>query len=199
MSVEVAALALALYREHRGDRQVTALIYTHSHLDHYGGAKGILSDDDMARGDVRVIAPEGFLYEAVAENVFAGNAMARRAVLMYGAVLSAGPLGMVDAGLGKTNSIGQLSLIAPTEYVSQTGETLTVDGIDIEFTMAPHTEASRLGKPRTAAAPASIFFSMTVILPEKPGKKRHQNASGALYLQWTARPESILAAKSRTP
>lgn len=141
VSVEVAALALKLYREHRGDRKVNALIYTHSHLDHYGGSKGIVSDKEVASGQVRVIAPEGFLYEAVAENVFAGNAMARRAIFMYGALLPAGPLGTVDAGLGKTNSIGQLSLIAPTEYVQQTGEMLNVDGIEIEFTMAPHTEA----------------------------------------------------------
>lgn len=141
VSVEVAALSLKLYREHRGDRAVTALIYTHSHLDHYGGSKGIVSDEEVASGKVRVIAPEGFLYEAVAENVFAGNAMARRALFMYGALLPAGPRGTVDAGLGKTNSIGQLSLIAPTEYVSETGQSLTVDGVEIEFTMAPHTEA----------------------------------------------------------
>lgn len=123
VSVEMAKLALDLYREHRGDRPVTALIYTHSHIDHYGGSKGIVSDEDVAAGKVRVIAPEGFLYEAVAENVFAGNAMVRRSVFMYGTLLPAGRYGQVDAGLGKTTSTGSLSLIPPTEYVSETGTT----------------------------------------------------------------------------
>lgn len=141
ISVEVARAALELYRAHRGDRPVTALIYTHSHVDHYGGAKGIVSDEDVAAGRVRVIAPEGFLDEAVAENVFAGNAMQRRSILQYGYLLPAGPTGGVDAGLGKAASTGSTSLIAPTELITHTGDRLTVDGVEIEFFMAPHTEA----------------------------------------------------------
>jgi alkyl sulfatase BDS1-like metallo-beta-lactamase superfamily hydrolase len=141
VSVEISALALELYREHRGERPVTAVIYTHSHADHYGGVKGVVSDEDVAEGRVRVIAPEGFLEEAVAENVFAGNAMQRRTIFQYGYLLPAGPRGAVDAGLGKGLSIGQTSLIAPTEHITETGQRITVDGVEIEFYMAPHTEA----------------------------------------------------------
>lgn len=141
VTVEMSALALQLYREHRGDRPVTAVVYTHSHADHYGGVKGVISDDDVAQGRVRVIAPAGFLDEAVAENVFAGNAMQRRTIFQYGYLLPAGPRGAVDAGLGKALSNGTTSLIAPTEQVTETGETLVVDGVEIEFFMAPDTEA----------------------------------------------------------
>jgi alkyl sulfatase BDS1-like metallo-beta-lactamase superfamily hydrolase len=155
VSVEISALALELYREHRGERPVTAVIYTHSHADHYGGVKGVVSDEDVAEGRVRVIAPEGFLEEAVAENVFAGNAMQRRTIFQYGYLLPAGPRGAVDAGLGKGLSIGQTSLIAPTEHITETGQRITVDGVEIEFYMAPHTEAPRgvpAVVPETAAA-----------------------------------------------
>lgn len=141
VSVEVARAALELYRAHRGEREVRAVIYTHSHADHYGGVKGVITEEEVASGQVRVIAPEGFLDEAVAENVFAGNAMQRRSIFQYGFLLPGGPLGAVDAGLGKEVSNGSLSLVAPTEYVTHTGEHLVVDGVQIEFFMAPHTEA----------------------------------------------------------
>ncbi|HQN51722.1 MAG TPA: MBL fold metallo-hydrolase [Phenylobacterium sp.] len=91
-SAEPAAAALALMRKHRGDKPVSAVIYTHSHVDHYGGVKGVLTDADIAAG-ARIIAPEGFLAEAVSENVLAGNAMGRRATYMYGALLHRGPRG----------------------------------------------------------------------------------------------------------
>ena len=112
-SAEPAAAALALMREHRGDKPVTAVIYTHSHVDHYGGVRGVLSEADIAAG-LRIIAPEGFLEEAVSENVLLGNAMNRRATYMYGALLPRGPKGHVDAGLGKAVSLGPVSLVAPT-------------------------------------------------------------------------------------
>ena len=90
ISAETAAAALALYREHRGERPVTGLIYTHSHVDHFGGARGVVSEEEVEAGRVPVIAPAGFLEHAVSENVFAGTAMARRAGYMYGALLERG-------------------------------------------------------------------------------------------------------------
>lgn len=95
ISAETAAAGLRLYREHRGDRPVTGLIYTHSHVDHFGGAHGVVTPEDAATSGIPVIAPAGFLEHAVSENVYAGTAMARRAAYMYGAVLPRGPLGQV--------------------------------------------------------------------------------------------------------
>ncbi|MEQ9518838.1 MAG: alkyl sulfatase dimerization domain-containing protein [Parvibaculum sp.] len=140
ISAEPAAAALALMREHRGNKPVTAVIYTHSHVDHYGGIKGVLSDDDIEKG-LQIIAPEGFLQAAVSENVLAGNAMGRRATYMYGSMLPPGPKGHVDAGLGKTVSVGKVSLVPPTTSICETGEKLVVDGIEIEFQVTPDTEA----------------------------------------------------------
>ncbi|MEN0128868.1 MAG: alkyl sulfatase dimerization domain-containing protein [Brevundimonas sp.] len=141
ISEETAAAAWALYREHRGDRPVKAVIYTHSHVDHFGGVKGIVSQEQVDSGEVQVIAPEGFLEHAIAENVYAGTAMGRRAGYMYGAALPRSPLGALGAGLGQTTSTGTISLIAPTVSITTTGEELTVDGVRIVFQMAPGTEA----------------------------------------------------------
>ncbi|HWK92936.1 MAG TPA: alkyl sulfatase dimerization domain-containing protein [Luteimicrobium sp.] len=141
ISSETAAAALALYREHRGDRPVVAVIYTHCHVDHFGGVKGVTSQEDVDAGTVRIVAPEGFMEPAIAENVYAGTAMGRRAGYMYGAALARGPQGGVGAGLGQTTSTGTVTLIEPTEYVAKTGDELTVDGVRIVFQMAPGTEA----------------------------------------------------------
>lgn len=139
---ETAAAGLALYRAQRGHRPVKALIYTHSHADHYGGSKAIVSQEDVDSGRAIVIAPEGFLYEAVAENIFAGTAMSRRAIYMYGPMIPAGPLGHVNAGLANTMAnLGESTLVAPTDLVKETGETRTVDGVEMVFQMAPGTEA----------------------------------------------------------
>ena len=141
VSAETAAAALALYRSHRGDRPVTGLIYTHSHADHFGGALGVVSIEDVAAGRCPVLAPAGFLEHAVAENVYAGTAMTRRAVYMYGAVLPRGPLGQVGSGLGQTNSIGTVTLIPPTLDITHTGQEETVDGVRMIFQLTPGTEA----------------------------------------------------------
>ncbi len=141
ISTEVAKAALDLYYQHRPKKPVVAVIYTHSHVDHYGGVKGVVSEDDVASGKVHIYAPEGFLEESVSENVFAGNAMSRRAIYMYGALLPRGPNGQVDGGLGKTTSIGTVTLIPPTDIITKTGETKTIDGVQIIFQMAPATEA----------------------------------------------------------
>lgn len=141
ISAEPAAAALNLYRKHRGERPVVAVIYTHSHIDHFGGVFGVASQEEVDAGEIQIIAPEGFLEHAVAENVYAGVAMGRRAGYMYGAALARGPKGQVGAGLGQTTSTGLVGVIVPTKDIASTGETHTVDGLEIEFQMAPGTEA----------------------------------------------------------
>jgi alkyl sulfatase BDS1-like metallo-beta-lactamase superfamily hydrolase len=141
ISAETAAAALALYREHRGERPVTGVLYTHSHIDHFGGVKGVTTQEEVDSGRVPVIAPEGFMEHAIEENVYAGTAMSRRAGYMYGAVLDRGPRGQIGAGLGQTTSTGTVTLIAPTVDITTTGQELVVDGIRMVFQMAPGTEA----------------------------------------------------------
>ncbi|MBO2465061.1 alkyl/aryl-sulfatase [Actinomadura violacea] len=137
LSVECAAAALALYREHRGDRPVTAVIYTHSHADHFGGVRGVVPEG--AR--IPIIAPAGFLEHAVAENVYAGTAMNRRAIFMYGAMLPRDATGQIGAGLGPTTSTGTISLIEPNLSVTETGQEEVLDGVRIVFQLTPGTEA----------------------------------------------------------
>ncbi|BBY58174.1 alkyl/aryl-sulfatase [Mycolicibacterium sarraceniae] len=141
ISTETAAAALELYRAHRGDRPVVAVIYTHSHIDHFGGVLGVTSQADVDAGKVAVIAPEGFVEHAVQENVYAGTAMGRRAGYMYGTLLERGPQGQVGCGLGQQTSTGEVAIIVPTIDIAATGETHTIDGVEIEFQMAPGTEA----------------------------------------------------------
>jgi alkyl sulfatase BDS1-like metallo-beta-lactamase superfamily hydrolase len=139
-SAPPAAAALKLMREQRGDKPVTGVIYTHSHVDHYGGVRGVLSPEDLHSG-LPIVAPEGFLAAAVSENVLAGNAMGRRATYMYGATLPKDPKGHVDAGLGKAVSMGAVSLVPNTVSIRETGERLTIDGVEIVFQVTPDTEA----------------------------------------------------------
>jgi alkyl sulfatase BDS1-like metallo-beta-lactamase superfamily hydrolase len=142
ISTEVAAAALALYRTHRGgDRPVVAVIYTHSHVDHFGGVLGVTSQADVDAGAVAVLAPEGFIEHAVKENVYAGPAMTRRATYMYGTLLPRGPRDQVGCGLGQAPSTGEVAVIVPTIDIRETGEKHTIDGVEIEFQMAPGTEA----------------------------------------------------------
>jgi alkyl sulfatase BDS1-like metallo-beta-lactamase superfamily hydrolase len=141
VSTEVAAAALQLYRSHRGDRPVVAVIYTHSHVDHFGGVLGVATQAEVDAGKVSVLAPEGFTEHVVQENVYAGPAMTRRATYMYGSLLEAGQRGHVGCGLGQAPSQGEVALIVPTLDVKSTGETHTIDGVEIEFQMAPGTEA----------------------------------------------------------
>lgn len=141
ISAETAKAALALYRKHRGEKPLVAVVFTHSHIDHFGGVLGIVDPADPASPKVDIVAPHGFLEHAIAENVYAGTAMGRRAGYMYGAALDRGPAGQVGAGLGQTTSTGTPGILVPTIDVRDTGETHTIDGVEFEFQMAPNTEA----------------------------------------------------------
>ncbi|RRV45912.1 alkyl/aryl-sulfatase [Pseudomonas sp. p106] len=142
LSVETARAGLAMYFRHRPQRPVVAVIYTHPHVDHFGGVRGVVDEADVKAGKVQVIAPQGFFEHAISENVLAGPAMKRRAQYMYGALLPRGPRGQVDAGLGKgVPANATVSLIAPTRLIEKPFETLRIDGVDIEFQLTPGTEA----------------------------------------------------------
>lgn len=141
ISVETAAAAWALYTEHRGDRPIRAVIYSHSHVDHFGGVEGIVSLDHVASGRVAIYAPAGFIEHAISENVYAGTAMTRRAGYMYGAALAKDPAGQIGTGLGQTTSTGEVSLIPPTVDVDHTGQEAVIDGVRIVFQITPGTEA----------------------------------------------------------
>ncbi|GAA3220723.1 alkyl/aryl-sulfatase [Actinocorallia longicatena] len=168
LSAEPAVAALALYREHRGDRPVKGVIYTHSHADHFGGVRGVLDDG----ADVPIIAPAGFLEHAVAENVYAGTAMNRRAIYMYGAELAKGPEGQIGAGLGQTTSTGTISLIEPNLHITETGQEEVIDGVRYVFQLTPGTEA-----------PAEMNFH----LPERRALCMAENATHTLHNVLTLR------------
>ncbi|WP_370599368.1 alkyl/aryl-sulfatase [Pseudomonas nitroreducens] len=141
ISSETAKAALELYYKHRPKKPVVAVIYTHSHVDHYGGVRGVVDEKDVKAGKVKIYAPLGFLEHAVAENVMAGTAMSRRASYMYGNLLPPSETGQLGAGLGTTTSAGTVTLIPPTDIISKTGEKRVIDGLTYEFLYAPGSEA----------------------------------------------------------
>ncbi|WP_176084704.1 alkyl sulfatase dimerization domain-containing protein [Martelella sp. HB161492] len=141
VSAETAKVGMDLYYKNRGQKPVKAVIYTHSHVDHYGGVRGVISEDDVTSGKTKIYAPDGFLEAAVAENVMAGTAMSRRASYMYGNLLKSDPKGQVGAGLGTTTSAGTVTLIAPTDIITKTGQKEVIDGLTYDFLMAPGSEA----------------------------------------------------------
>ncbi|HEY1293498.1 MAG TPA: alkyl sulfatase dimerization domain-containing protein [Chloroflexota bacterium] len=141
LTAESARAALELYWQHRGRRPVIAVIYTHSHGDHYGGVRGVIDDADVLAGRVAVIAPTGFLDEVASESVLAGPAMLRRAYFQFGGSLHRGPDGHVDVGLGKATSRGTTTLIAPTWSIKDGFETHRIDGVEIVFQLTPGAEA----------------------------------------------------------
>ncbi|MDE0667396.1 MAG: MBL fold metallo-hydrolase [Acidimicrobiaceae bacterium] len=136
-----AAAALDLANRALGERPVTSVIYTHSHVDHFGGILGVTDQDAVDRGDVRIVAPEGFLEEVVGEFVIAGAIMARRAAYQFGPLLPPGPLGHVDCGLGSALGLWPSALIAPTDTISETGQEMTLSGIRVVFQNTPDAEA----------------------------------------------------------
>lgn len=182
ITVEAARAALDLVNRTLGERPVSALIFTHSHVDHFGGAKAILPE---ATPGVPVLAPEGFMEHAVSENVLAGNAMSRRATYMYGGLLPPGPDGRVDSGLGKQTSRGRTTIIEPTDIIRETPTRRTVDGVEIVFQNTPGAEA-----------PAEMMFYFpafkALCVAEEASATLHnlytlrgaQVRSGKLWAQW---------------
>ena len=141
ISTEVARAALELYFAHRPRREVKAVIYSHSHADHFGGVRGVVDEADVQAGRVQIVAPLGFMEDAISENVTAGTAMSRRALYQFGPLLPKGIRGQVDAGLGKTTSSGTVTLIPPTVVIAQEVETHHIDGIECVFELTPGAEA----------------------------------------------------------
>jgi alkyl sulfatase BDS1-like metallo-beta-lactamase superfamily hydrolase len=141
LTIETAAAALALVNEHLGERPVRAVIYSHSHADHWGGILGVVEEEDVRNGSVQIVAPIGFMKEVVSESVYAGNAMGRRAALQYGWEIPSSPFGQVDSAIGKGLSAGTRSLVAPTLVIEDDFEEHVLDGVQVVFQNTPGTEA----------------------------------------------------------
>jgi len=138
---ETATAAIRFAMQHLEPRPVVAMIFTHSHIDHFGGVLGVLTGEGVEAENIRIIAPEGFMEEATSENVIAGPAMSRRAMFMYGKLLARSERGHVDSGLGKSPAFGSFGLLEPTEIIDRTPQTLVIDGIEFIFQNAPGSEA----------------------------------------------------------
>ncbi len=180
VSAETARAGMELVYKHLGKKPVVAVIYTHSHVDHWGGVKGVITQEEVDSGEVKVIAPEGFLEHAISENIIAGNVMPRRASYMYGNLLPRDPKGQIGAGLGQTTSVGQITLIKPTDYVKSTQQTITVDGLEIEFQLTPDTEA-----------PAEMNF----LFPKYRALCMAENCSHNMHNLYTLRGAQVRDAK----
>jgi alkyl sulfatase BDS1-like metallo-beta-lactamase superfamily hydrolase len=140
--MQLSVIKLYTFRRRSSQQKpILAVIYTHSHADHYGGVKGVISEDDVRAGKVRIFAPEGFTAEAMSETLLGGNAMRRRAAYMFGTLLPRGPQGTVGIGLDLALSFGQRGLIPPTDTITGKGETHKIDGLTFEFLNTPGTEA----------------------------------------------------------
>ena len=138
---ETAAAAMELVNAKLGLRPVVAVIYSHSHADHFGGVRGVVSDADVKAGKTVIIAPGKFMEETASENVMAGAAMGRRANYQFGVGLSPGPQGQMGSGIGMGVSGGEITLIAPTDTIERTGESRVVDGVALEFQIVSGSEA----------------------------------------------------------
>jgi len=176
ISEETAKAAFDLLTEQFGKKPIHAVIYSHSHIDHYGGVRGIIDEKDVTAKKVRIIAPQGFMEHSISENVIAGNAMSRRAIFMYGALLPRDPKGGVNAGLGQSNSTGTPTLIAPTDIITKTGQELTIDGVRMVFQMTPGTEAPS---------------EMNTFLPAKKTMWMAENATHTLHNILTLRGAQV--------
>jgi linear primary-alkylsulfatase len=141
VSKETAGAALDFINEQLGERPVVAVIYSHSHGDHFGGVRGVIDEADVISGKVKVIAPTGFMEEAISENIYAGNAMSRRLFFQYGVLLQRNPFGQVDMAIGKNTSSGSIGLIPPNIIIEDDIEELTIDGVKMVFQNTPGTEA----------------------------------------------------------
>ena len=178
---ETAAAALELANQQLGARPVVAVIYSHSHADHYGGVRGIVSEADVKAGKVAILAPAKFMEETASENVMAGPAMGRRAGYQFGAALSPGPQGQMGSGIGMGVSGGEQTLIAPTDTVSKTGETRTIDGVALEFQIVSGSEAPSelnvyVAGPRVFLSAEMSTCSLHNILTPRGAKVRDTHA-----------------------
>jgi alkyl sulfatase BDS1-like metallo-beta-lactamase superfamily hydrolase len=176
VTVEPARAAFELVRKHVADLPVVAVIYTHSHADHFGGVRAVASEEDLASGRIRIIAPVDFLEEAVSENVLMGNVMSRRASYMYGNLVGWAPDRSVGAGLAQLTSAGAFTLLPPTDIVSETGQEMTIDGLRIVFQHTPGAEA-----------PAELCF----YLPQRRALCMAEIASHVLHNVYTLRGAKI--------
>lgn len=138
---ETASAALELVTQKLGKLPVRAVVYTHSHSDHFGGVRGVVGEADVKAGKVAIVAPKGFMEEVAAENILAGNAMSRRAQYQFGIMLPPGAEGQITSGIGQTIARGSITLIPPTEIIDHTGQELTLDGVKVRFQYTPSTEA----------------------------------------------------------
>lgn len=178
---DTAAAALRLVNEKLGARPVTAVIYSHSHGDHFGGVRGVVDEADVKAGKVAIIAPEHFLAETASENVMAGSAMGRRANYQFGGNLTPGPQGQMGSGIGKGIAGGDITLISPTIDIRKTGEIREVDGIALEFQMVPESEAPAemnvyVPSSRTFLAAEIATCSLHNILTPRGAKVRDAHA-----------------------
>lgn len=176
MCTECARAAFELVNEKLGEYPVKAVIYSHPHIDHFGGVKGIIEEQDVISGAIPVIAPEGFEKHAVSENVYAGHCMSRRACYQYGALLKANERGSLGIGIGLGQSNGTLSYISPTIEIKKTGEKLEIDGVELEFQLTPGTEAP---------------VEMNLWIPEKKALWVAENCTGTLHNLYTLRGAQV--------
>jgi alkyl sulfatase BDS1-like metallo-beta-lactamase superfamily hydrolase len=140
-AAETARAALKLINETLGERPVVGVVYSHSHVDHWAGVRGVVDEADVVSGKVMLIAPEGFMEHAIAENVFAGNVMSRRSQVQYATLLERNPFGHVDQSIGKNVARGAVGLIAPNRVITEDFEEITLDGVKMVFQNTPDTEA----------------------------------------------------------
>ena len=176
MTVECAKAAFALVKENLGDYPVKAILYSHSHVDHYGGVEGIVTEEQAREEEILIIAPEGFEEHAVSENIYAGTAMSRRASYQYGTLLQGGPDGSLSIGIGMGQSHGTTSYISPNTIITHTGQTLVVDGVIMEFQITPGTEA-----------PAE----MNTWFPQRKALWMAENCNGTLHNLYTLRGAQV--------
>ncbi|MBR2699878.1 MAG: MBL fold metallo-hydrolase [Clostridia bacterium] len=176
MTVECARAAYALVKENLGDYPIKAVMYSHSHVDHFGGVAGIVSEEQVEKENILIVAPEGFEEHAVAENIYAGNAMSRRATYQYGTLLDGGETGSLCIGIGMGQSKGSTSFISPNTIITQTGQTLNIDGVEMEFQLTPGTEA-----------PAE----MNTWFPQKNALWMAENCTGTLHNLYTLRGAQV--------
>ena len=173
---ETAEAGYALVKQHVEDLPITAVIFTHSHVDHFGGIKGIVSEEQVESGDVAIIAPEHFFIESVNENLMAGNQMSRRASYMYGNLLEKSPDGTVGSGLGTTTATGTVTIMDATIDIEESPTELTVDGVKMVFLNTPGAEA-----------PAELMFYM----PEKKAMCQAEEINHTLHNLYTLRGAQV--------